>query len=202
MSTAGSVPRRRSVPPVERGSTGRASQMEGLVTHLLRKNLLLGAVLLTGCATQMPQTADEFRKAVPGAFMAKTETVEVARPFRDVAASFQKRAPECLNVTVETISQTTTSYQVIVTAYKPTVMVNGARAELHVQQEHKSGVLKVYTEPAGGHYLFVADAYPLESNRTRLQLFGPSRGYDVLIRAVKGWASGENLGCPDMTKIG
>ncbi len=171
------------------------------MTDLLIKSLLLGAVLLAGCASQ-PQTAEEFRKAVPSAFLAKTETVEVARPFRDVAANFQKRAPECLNVTVETVSQTTTSYQVIVAAYKPTVVVTGERAELHVQQDYKSGVLKVYTEPAGGHYLLVADAYPLENNRTRLQLFGPSMGYDVLIRAIKGWASGQSLGCPDMTKIG
>ena len=108
--------------------------------------------------------------------MAKTETVEVARPFRDVAATFQKRAPECLDVTVKMTSQTTTSYQVIVTDYKPTVVVNGQRAELHVQQDHKSGVLKVRAEPAGGHYLLVADAYPLENNRTRLELFGPSKG--------------------------
>jgi len=168
---------------------------------LPKNTLLIGAVLLAGCASQ-PQTADEFRKAVPGAFMAKTETVEVAKPFREVAANFQKRAPECLNVTVETVSQTTTSYQVIVAAYKPTVVVTGERAELHVQQDFKQGVMKVRAEPAGGHYLLVADAYPLDNNRTRLQLFGPSMGYDVLIRAVKGWASGQSLGCPDMTKIG
>ena len=125
--------------------------MEVRVTDLTMKSLLLGAVLLAGCASPLPQTADEFRKAVPGAFMAKTETVEVARPFRDVAATFQKRAPECLDVTVKMTSQTT-SYQVIVTDYKPTVVVNGQRAELHVQQDHKSGVLKVRAEPAGGHY--------------------------------------------------
>ena len=172
------------------------------MTDLLKKALLLGTVPLAGCVSQLPQNADEFRKAVPGAFMAKTETVEVARPLRDVAANFKKRAPECLNVTVEMTSQTTTSYQVIVTAYKPTVVVTSERAELHVQQDHKTGVLKVHAEPPGGHYLLVADAYPMDSNRTRLELFGPSKGYDVLIRAVKGWASGENLGCPDMTKIG
>jgi hypothetical protein len=183
-------------------SASVANQMEVLMTDLSRNSLLLGAVLLAGCVSQLPQNAEEFRKAVPGAFMAKTETVEVARPFRDVAANFQKRAPECLDVTVETTSQTTTSYQVIVTAYKPTVVVTKQRAELHVQQDHKSGVLKVHAEPPGGHYLLVADAYPLQNNRTRLQLYGPSRGFDVLIRAVKGWASGENLGCPDMTKIG
>lgn len=169
---------------------------------LVTKTLLLGAVLLAGCVSQLPQNAEEFRKAVPGAFMAKTETVEVSRPFREVAANFKKRAPECLDVTVEMTSQTTTSYQHIVTAYKQTVVVTQQRAELHVQQDHKTGVLKVHAEPPGGHYLLVADAYPVESNRTRLELYGPSKGYDVLIRAVKGWASGENLGCPDMTKIG
>jgi hypothetical protein len=186
----------------ERGAARQANQMEVQMTDFSRESLLLAVALLTGCATQMPQTADEFRKAVPGAFMAKTETVEVSRPLREVAATFEKRAPECLDVTVEATSQTTTSYQVIVTAYKPTVVVSQERAELHVQQEHQTGVMKVYAEPPGGHYLLVADAYALENNRTRLQFYGPSRGYDVLFRAVKGWASGENLGCPDMTKIG
>lgn len=172
------------------------------MTNLMTKSLLLGAVLLAGCVTQHPQNAEEFRKAVPGAFMAKTETLEVNRPFREVAATFRKRAPECLDVTIETTSQSTTSYQVIVTAYKPTVVVTAERAELHVQQDHKQGVMKVTKQPPGGYYLLVADAYPLDSNHTRLQLFEPSHGYDVLIRAIKGWASGETTGCPDMTKIG
>lgn len=169
---------------------------------LLRMSLPLGAALLAGCVSSLPQNAEEFRKAVPGAFMAKTETIEVARPFREVAANFQKRAPECLDVTVKTTSQTNMSYQVIVTSYKPTVVVTKERAELHVQQDHKTGVLKVHEEPQGGHYLLVTDAYPVDSNHTRLEFFGPSKGYDVLIRAVKDWASGANLGCPDMTKIG
>jgi hypothetical protein len=164
--------------------------------------LAVSALLLGGCATQHPQTADEFRRAVPGAFMAKTETFEVNRPFRDVADTIHRRAPECLNVRTRTTSQTTTSYQVIVTSYKPTVVATQERAELHVQQHHEKGVMKVSKEPDGGYYLLVADAYPIDKNRTRVQWFGPSRGYDVLIRAVKGWASGENLGCPDMTKIG
>src|SRR5215475_5819872 len=120
--------------------TPQSSQPIGdAMIDLLKSTLFLGAILLAGCASQ-PQTAEEFRKAVPGAFLAKTETVEVAKPFREVAANFQKRAPECLNVTVETVSQTTTSYQVIVAAYKPTVVVTAERAELHVQQDYKQGV--------------------------------------------------------------
>ena len=45
-----------------------------------------------------------------------------------------------------------------------------------------------------------ADAYPVDSNRTRVQMFVPSIGHSVLIRAVRGWATGEELGCPDLTQ--
>jgi hypothetical protein len=158
--------------------------------------------LMLGACVQMPQTAEEFRKAVPGAMMAKTETYEVNRAMKDVAATFRRKAPECLNISVRTVSQTAGSYQNILTEYKPTVVVNAERAELHVQQLHKTGVLYPSKPPEGGIYLVVADAYPLPGNRTRIQLYGPSKGYDVLYRAIRGWATGDNLGCPDMTKIG
>lgn len=161
----------------------------------------LAGLLLQACV-QMPQTAEEFRKAVPGAMMTKTETYEVNRAMRDVAAAFQRRAPACLNVAVRTVSQTATSYQNILTEYKATVLVSGERVELHVQQEHKTGVISPNKPPEGGFYIVVADAYPLPGNRSRIQLYGPSRGYDVLYRAIRGWATGESTGCPDMTKIG
>jgi hypothetical protein len=32
-------------------------------------------------------------------------------------------------------------------------------------------------------------------------MYRPSMGYDVMIKAIKGWATGKNRGCPDMTKI-
>lgn len=162
----------------------------------------VAAVALAGCVSQMPQTAEEFRKAIPGAFLTKTESYEVNRPLRQVAATFQKRAPDCLNMTVQTTSQTRTSYQVIVATYKPTVVVNSQRAELHLQRTFERGVVKVHKEPEGGYYLLVADAYPAGNNRTRIELFGPSKGHDMIYEAIKGWASGENLGCPDLTKIG
>lgn len=162
---------------------------------------VLAAVLLAACV-QMPQTAEEFRKAVPGAMLTKTESYEVRRPMKDVAATFRRKAPECLKVSVRTISQTSGSYQNILTEYTPTVIVTDQRAELHVQQLHKTGVLYPSKPPAGGIYLLVADAYPLPGNRARIQLYGPSKGYDVLYRAIRGWATGDNLGCPDMTKIG
>ena len=166
------------------------------------KRIAAVASLAAVACAPMPQSAEEFRKAVPGAMMAKTDSYEVNRSVKDVAATFRRKAPECLNVSVRTVSQTTTSYQSILTEYKPTVVVNGERTELHVQQLHKTGVMYPSKPPEGGIYLLVADAYPLPGNRTRIQTYGPSKGYDVLYRAVRGWASGDNVGCPDMTKIG
>jgi len=162
--------------------------------------LIAAAALLGGCATKAPQSADEFRKEAPGAFLMKSETLEVARPFRDVAETFRRKAPECLRVAVRTTSSTSTSYQVIDAEYKPTVIVNAQRAELHLQRKYTKGVVNVYKEPEGGHYILVADAYPLAGNKTRVDLIAPSKGLDAVVRAVKGWATGDNVGCPDMTK--
>ncbi len=161
----------------------------------------LSCALLSGCAaiSGHPQTAEEFRIAVPGAFLAEVESFEVNRPFSEVAHTFQKKAPECLNVTIKTVSRTNMSYQVIVTTYKPTVLVNGAKAELHVQFHHDQGVMNVTKEPDGGYYLVVADLFPMGNNRTRVDIYGPSMGHDVLMKGIKGWAASDSSGCPDLT---
>ena len=158
------------------------------------------SVLLAGCAQNYPQNAQEFREAVPGAFMAKLQTFEAKRPLRDVAKTFQARAPECLNVSVRTVSQSATSYQNILAVYKATVVNHPQKAELHLQRDYKSGVLVPGKVPPGGLYMLVADATAVDAKRTRIDIYGPSMGADVVIRAINGWATGENLGCPDMTK--
>src|SRR3989304_6077277 len=119
--------------------------------------IVLNLLALFGCISH-PQTAEEFRKAVPGALSAKVETFEVDRSFSQVANTFQKMGPNCLSKTIKTTSQTNMSYQVIVTTYKPTVVVTGKKAELHVQFHHDQGVVNVSKEPVGGYYLLVADA--------------------------------------------
>ncbi|MDH3388805.1 MAG: hypothetical protein OEN02_12965, partial [Gammaproteobacteria bacterium] len=114
---------------------------------------LLFISIATGCAISHPQSASEFRQGVPGAFLAKVEKYEVSQPFEQVASRFEKMAPRCLDKTIRTTSQTTTSYQVIVTDYNPTVIVHKDRAELHIQQDHLQGVMNVSEVPAGGYYL-------------------------------------------------
>ncbi|MDH3221477.1 MAG: hypothetical protein OEO19_18250 [Gammaproteobacteria bacterium] len=163
--------------------------------------IALSTVLLSGCVTSHPQNAVEFRAAVPGAFLAKVEKYEVAQPYHEVAMRFEKMAPKCLNTTIKTVSQSTTSYQVIVTEYKPTVILGDNRTELHLQQHHAQGVMKITEEPDGGYYLMVVDAIKAAEGTTRIEYYGPSVGHEPIIDAIKGWASGKNIGCPDLTKI-
>ena len=158
-------------------------------------------LLLPACAIKHPQNADEFRKAAPGAFMGMVEAFTVNRPIKDVTETLKSKAPKCLNVRVKTTSQTSTSYQVIVTKYKPTVLVGKTRTELHIQQLHEKGVMNISKVPDGGYYLMVTDAYPAGKNKTRIEMFRPSSGFDVMVNAIKGWVSGKNMGCPDLTKL-
>jgi hypothetical protein len=124
-------------------------RQEGFMNRFHHLVAMLCAIWLSGCISH-PQTAEEFRKAVPGAFSAKVETFEVDRPFSQVASTFQKIGPTCLAKTIKTTSQSNMSYQVIVTTYKPTVLVTEKKAELHVQQHHEQGVVNISKEPEGG----------------------------------------------------
>jgi len=162
--------------------------------------IVLAAILLPGCAINHPQTAEEFRQAVPGAFSGKVETFETPRAVKDIAKTFQKKAPECLDIAIETTSQTTDSYSHYTTTYKPTVVVSASKVELHLQR-HIDNVVNISQEPPGGYFLLVADAYTVDNKTTRVDLYRPALGFDVLVKAIKGWSTGDNLGCPDLTKI-
>jgi hypothetical protein len=165
----------------------------------MKRIVVVLAATLAGCGG-MPQNADEFRQRVPGAFLMGVQSFEVNRPVREVGRTFQARAPQCLSVKVRTVSQTATSYQVIVAAYKPTVMANEAKAELHVQRKYEAGVITPGKEPEGGHYVLVADATPIDRNRSKIDIYGPTKGADAMIKAITAWANGTSTGCPDMTK--
>jgi hypothetical protein len=167
----------------------------------MKWKLLAPAMALAGgCAVQHPQNAEEFRQYVPTASFGKLQSFEANRSFREVAKTFQAKAPECLNVAVRTVETSSTSSSNILTTYKPTVVVSEKRAELHVQRSLKGNVIVPGKPPEGGDYYLVADATPLDRNRTRIEIYAPSIGANTLIRAVTGWATGENVGCPDLTK--
>jgi hypothetical protein len=164
---------------------------------------IAAALLLGGCAVFQPsQTAEDFRREASAALLPRTGTLEVERPLHDVAATFAKNAPACLDGTTTATTKTITARREIirtyVTTYKPRVVVGPERVELHVQW-HTDGEIHVSPVPEGGAYRLVADAYSVGGGRTRLQWFDVTAGQDFLVDAIKGWATGQNLECPDLT---
>ena len=159
---------------------------------------LLGT-LLSGCVGHMPQSADEFRTELPGAFLGEVEKFDVNRPHTDIGKTFAKMAPKCLDVRIKTTSQTNTSYQVIVTKWNPTVKISDNKAELHIQQLHEQGVLNIYEVPEKGYYMMVVDAIPTGKNSSQVVMYRASVGNKTLNKAIRGWAKGDNIGCPDLT---
>jgi hypothetical protein len=131
---------------------------------------------------------------------AKVETFEVERSFNEVARTFEKNAPKCLNQRIKTTSRSNTSYQVLVAKWNPTIVKSKDKVELHIQRHYEQGVMNISEEPEGGYYLMVVDAYPIGKKKTRVDLYRPSMGFKHLSAAIKGWATGKNKGCPDLTK--
>jgi hypothetical protein len=164
--------------------------------------LMAVALVLGGCASSMPKNAEEFRQFtverarvvgwMPG--VVPKETFEVGRPFRDVSSTLQKKANECLKVAIRWATSRTSG----VDTYKPTFVAGANKAELHVQLR-RGAVIEVGAPPDGA-YRFVLDATPLAAQRTRIEIYTWSTDDGLLLRAMRGWVKGDNLGCPDLTK--
>lgn len=165
--------------------------------------LIALAAIASGCV-KPPKTADGFRQmAAAGSRWVGVEKFEVKRPYRAVARTFQRRAKACLRVRVRSESRGgyRTNPSTFIKDYRPTVKVGKRRTEFHVQIHIEgTNLIKVYSEAEGGDYVVVADAYPMGRNRTRIELHGVTVGHDVLVKSVRNWAIGKNLGCPDLTK--
>ena len=154
----------------------------------------LAGAALAGCFAT-PMTPGEFRETIKGSGMGKHESFEVKRPVGEVARSFKKKAPECLNYKL-TSTQTPTigvsSSPRVYAVAREKVIQSGGRVELHFQVESVGNLAK---EPPGGNYIVVADAVSLGADRTRVDIY---RGGGALVaQAIRAWASGDERGCPD-----
>ncbi len=122
------------------------------------------------------------------------ESFEVNRPVEEVADAFKKRADECLNLAIGSQTKPTFGTPSSVHYYakvKPTVATSAKRTEMYVQIlfEHQIGV------PKDGMYYLIADAYP-SGKGTRVDLYRRTK-MGTVGEAIRGWASGKNMGCPD-----
>ena len=163
---------------------------------------LVAGIALFGCFS-MPQTAEEFRMAVPGALSAKYWTYEIDRSYEEAATSLAQHADECLNVSVEVSSSGHGSSSHWIDHYRPTVVVGKRRAEFHLQQHKKQAMLiKPHKEPEGGYYILVVDVSKLDGTRSKVDVYAPRMGYGHLTEAVDGWIRGTSDLCPDMAEVG
>lgn len=168
----------------------------------MNKNIAIApiaAALLSACIS-VPQTPAEVREAGKTRSTSYThESIEVTRPFPEVARTFAKKAPECLEFSLSSTSKPMIGFGSSTTVYawgKPTLRISADKAELHFQGKFLNMMGKV---PPDGWYYLVADAYPLGRNKTKVDIYWAHS--QLVVEAVKGWASGENLGCPDPTRV-
>ena len=86
--------------------------------------------------------------------------------------------------------------------YKPTLVNGRERTELHIQWRREPGDAFSFSgkPPADGMYVVVADAMPAGKGKTTMTVYAPTMVFTVIPKAIKHWANGTNLGCPDLTK--
>jgi len=151
-------------------------------------------LLVSACA--VPLTPKEYRTAAKaGNALSTFESFDVNRPVAEVAATFKAKATECLSYKMGETKRpvigvgSSTHYYGVAT---PTVKRSKDKVELYFQVAYEHEVGNV---PDKGMYHLVVDAYP-HGKKTRVDIYRRTNA-GVLGEAVKGWASGQNLGCPD-----
>ena len=159
-------------------------------------------VSLFGCASR-PKTADELRGNVKGgAMFSSLEVFEVNKPYRQVSDALKIKWFECFDSTTNTSfhrggntfgSQTNT--------YKPKSVISAQRTELTLQEKVSGvGLKQLGGPPPDGFFIIVADVYPKGKNATQVDLQKHVPGLTDAMKAIRQWADGTNMGCPDLSQ--
>lgn len=165
---------------------------------------LLVSGALQGCAAMVqPANPVEFRSAVKNSSLATFESVEAARPYRQVADTLRKKANECLAVTAESSGPVFQGNMLMTehsrSVYKPTVTETEAGMELALQVDFGSRTTPQKV-PEGGFYILIADAAPAGNNATKLTIYrGSLAKAKEIDHAIRAWAKGESSSCPKLS---
>ncbi|MDH5178266.1 MAG: hypothetical protein OEZ39_19760 [Gammaproteobacteria bacterium] len=171
--------------------------------------LLAAAMLLGGCGLlpPTPQNSNEYRALMkagtPGAVI---DTYVVDKSYNKVAKVIQKQAAKCLDTGFVSNRCTTsqsghTNCDKVNFIYTPTIQNDGKKMELYVQLRTEPNRLLVGgTMPKNGIYVSVIDFEAVGKNKTRITAYHPEKSFTLTSTAVKHWAKGTNMGCPNMTE--
>ena len=166
-------------------------------------SLLTIMFMSTGCAMKQAQNAQEFRQMAPANSYGKHETFNINNSYTRAVSNFKKRAGKCLNtgVVLTTTSKTGARMGQQTLTYTPTLVVGKTRTELSIQKNVSGDGMIMGEVPEKGMFIFVADLSKSGNNKSRLDVYRITyMGTDEMVSAVKNWASGKSLDCPDLTK--
>jgi hypothetical protein len=165
-------------------------------------NLLaaLVGIAISGCVAN-PMNPDAFRTVVKDSQSRyfTSERYTVNRPLSQVTDTFKRKSKECLSFSLASTMKPTIGVGSSTHVYavgKPTVFASPNRTSLHFQVKMDN---VVGGQPPDGNYYLIADAFSAGGGKTRIQVYRYRSG--LLSTAVRGWASGEMMGCPDQTKL-
>lgn len=159
--------------------------------------LAVTASVAPSAAIDVPQSRDEFVKAVEDGRGAAVETITIDRSLDAVYPVLEERAKTCLDVQVNR-----TGYVGYVerssSDYNPTVRrVAGDKAEFTLQVAHNPRGVG-HTPPAGGLYMMAADLRSIDANHTQVILYRPKIGTGKITDSLKRWVAGESSDCPKL----
>ena len=148
-------------------------------------------------AIDVPQTREEFVKAISDGRGAEVETLEVDRGLDDVYVVLEERAKTCLDVQV-TRTANVGYVERSSSDYNPTVRrVAKDRAEFTLQVAHNPRGVG-HTPPAGGLYMIAVDLRSIDENHTEAVVYRPRIGAGKVTDSLKQWVAGNSSECPKL----
>ena len=172
---------------------------------LARLSLALAVAVvavLSGCASQS-KTADELRNNVgKHAAFTSRDTFEVKKPYRQVSETLRKKWLECLDSTgTSAIHRGGNTFGSQTNTYTPKAAVSDKRTELTLQHKVSgTGIKQLGGPPPEGFFIIVTDVYPADRGTSRVDVQKHMPGYDGVIKAIRRWAEGTSMACPDLAQ--
>jgi hypothetical protein len=158
--------------------------------------------LAAGCASQS-KTAAQLRDNVGrNVTFSSREVFEVKKPYRHVSDTLRKKWLECLDsTTTGSFHRGGKTFGTETNIYKPNVAVTDRRTELTLQ--HKvtgTGLTQLGGPPPEGFFIIVTDVYSVDKNTSRVDVQKHTPGYAGVIKAIRTWAEGTSMACPDLAQ--
>lgn len=165
-------------------------------------------LLLTACvSTYTPQSAQEFRQAggeSKGSY--QKESLTVNRSASDIANTLRDRLKPCLNerrverTVCSRMNGVVNSCSTSNFNYSATFNTSSKGAEFIVRMAPASEhTIEITKRPEGGYFMTIADITPIDRTHSKVDLYYFTRT-PTLVSDVKGWVTGADLTCQDLSK--